>query len=83
MKKWAVLDICLCAVSVALHIILELFLTIRIGNELKITLAALPFLVIAFICGPVEGFITGLNDSLLDPALCHAGTCRRPDLQGF
>ncbi|MBR3401124.1 MAG: ECF transporter S component [Parasporobacterium sp.] len=78
MKKWAVLDICLCAVSVALHIILELFLTIRIGNELKITLAALPFLVIAFICGPVEGFVTGLIGAFLSQLLTFGITVTTP-----
>lgn len=78
MKKWAVLDISLCAVSIALHIILELFLTIRIGNELKITLAALPFLVIAFICGPLEGFISGLVGTFLSQLLTFGITVTTP-----
>ena len=78
MKKLAVLDISMCAVSVALHIILELFLTIRIGNDLKITLAALPFLIITFLCGPVEGLISGLVGTFLSQLLTFGITVTTP-----
>ena len=78
MKKLAVLDISMCAVSVALHIILELFLTIRIGNDLKITLAALPFLIIAFLCGPLEGLLSGLVGTFLSQLLTFGITVTTP-----
>ena len=78
MKKLAVLDISMCAVSVALHIILELFLTIRIGNDLKITLAALPFLIITFLCGPLEGLISGLVGTFLSQLLTFGITVTTP-----
>ena len=78
MKRLAVLDISMCAVSVALHIILELFLTIRIGNDLKITLAALPFLIIAFLCGPIEGLISGLVGTFLSQLLTFGITVTTP-----
>ena len=78
MKKNAVLDMCLCAAGIALHIILELFCTIRIGNDLKITLAALPFLIIAFLCGPLEGFITGLLGTFLSQLLSYGITVTTP-----
>ena len=77
-KKLAAMDISLCAVSIALHIILELFLTIRIGNDLKISLAALPFLIIAFVCGPVEGLISGLVGTFLSQLLTFGITITTP-----
>ncbi len=77
-KKLTALDICFCAASIALHIILELFLTIRIGNDLKITLAALPFLVLAFICGPWHGLISGLVGTFLSQLLTFGITITTP-----
>lgn len=74
MRKLAVIDLCICAIGIALHIILEMFCTIRIGNDLKITLTALPFIVIAFLCGPVEGLITGLVGSFLSQLLTYGIT---------
>ncbi|MCF0229245.1 MAG: ECF transporter S component [Parasporobacterium sp.] len=78
MKKTAVMDLCMCAAAAALHIVLELFCTIRIGNDLKITLAALPFIVIAFLCGPLEGFITGIVGTLLSQLLTYGITITTP-----
>ncbi|MBQ9030732.1 MAG: ECF transporter S component [Parasporobacterium sp.] len=78
MKRLAVLDLTMCAVSIALHIVLELFLTIRIGNDLKITLAALPFLVIAFLCGPLEGLISGIVGTFLSQLLTFGVTITTP-----
>ena len=77
-KRLAALDISLCAVSIALHIILEMFLTIRIGNDLKISLAALPFLIIALVCGPVEGLISGLVGTFLSQLLTFGITITTP-----
>ena len=78
MKKIAVLDLCLCAAAAALHIVLELFCTIRIGNDLKITLAALPFLVCAFLCGPVEGLLSGIVGTFLSQLLTFGITITTP-----
>lgn len=77
-KKLAAIDISLCAVSIALHIILELFLTIRIGNDLKISLSALPFLMIALMCGPLEGLISGLVGTFLSQLLTFGITITTP-----
>ena len=77
-KRLAAIDISLCAVSIALHIILEMFLTIRIGNDLKISLAALPFLVIALMCGPLEGLISGLVGTFLSQLLTFGITITTP-----
>ena len=78
MKKIAVLDVCLCAAAIALHIVLELFLTIRIGNDLKITLAALPFMIIAFLCGPGEGLVSGLTGTFLSQLITFGITVTTP-----
>ena len=78
MKKIAILDLCLCAAGIALHIVLEMFCTIRIGNDLKITIAALPFLIIAFLCGPLEGFVTGLLGTFLSQLLTFGLTVTTP-----
>ena len=59
----------MCAAGIALHVILELFCTIRIGNDLKITLAALPFLILGFLCGPLEGLISGILGTFLSQLL--------------
>lgn len=78
MKKMTVLDLCLCAVMVALHIVLELFCTIRIGNDIKVTFAALPFVIIGFLCGPIEGLITGAVGSFLSQVLSFGITITTP-----
>ena len=68
-KKLTVLNITICAAMIALHIVLELFLTIRIGELYKITLNTLPFLVVGMMCGPVEGLIAGLVGGFLSQML--------------
>ena len=78
MKKLTVLDLCLCAVMVALHIVLELFCAIRIGNDIKITFAALPFVIIGFLCGPIEGLVTGIVGSFLSQILTFGITITTP-----
>ena len=77
-KKLTALDICFCAASIALHIILEMFLTIRIGYEVNITPAALPFVVLAFICGPWHGLISGLVGTFLSQLLMYGITITTP-----
>ena len=68
-KKMTVLDLCICAVMIALHIVLDLFLTIRIGELYKITLNTLPFVVVGMMCGPAEGAISGLVGCFLSQML--------------
>ena len=77
-KKLTALNISLCAAGIALHIILELFLTIRIGNDLKVTLSGLPFLVLAFLYGPWHGFISGLVGTFLSQLLTFGITLSTP-----
>ncbi|MCF0143133.1 MAG: ECF transporter S component, partial [Parasporobacterium sp.] len=77
-KKLTVLNLCLCAAMIALHIVLELFLTIRIGDSLKITLATLPFVIIGLLCGPIEGFVTGLLGTFLSQLLTFGITLSTP-----
>lgn len=69
MKKMTVLDLCLCAMMAAMHIVLELFCTVRIGETLKITISSLPFVICGMLCGPVEGLVTGLVGSFLSQML--------------
>ena len=65
-----VLDLCLCAMMIAIHIALELLpTTIRIGNDYKISFATLPFVLIGMLCGPVEGLVTGLVGTFLSQML--------------
>lgn len=68
-KKMTVLDICICAAMIAVHIVLDLFLSIRIGETLKITFASLPFVICGMLCGPAEGFISGIVGSFLSQLL--------------
>ena len=78
MKKLTILNLSICAVSIALHIVLEVFCTIRIGNDLKITLSALPFIITAFLCGPLEGMITGAVGAFLSQLLTFGVTATTP-----
>ena len=68
-KKMTVLDITICAAMIALHIVLDLFLTIRIGELYKITLNTLPFVVVGMMCGPAEGALSGLVGCFLSQML--------------
>ncbi len=68
-KKLTVLDITICAAMIALHIVFDLFLTIRIGELYKITLNTLPFVVVGMMCGPAEGAISGLVGCFLSQML--------------
>ena len=88
-RKLTVLDLCICASCVALHVILELFCAIRIGNDIKITFAALPIVIAAFLCGPLEGFLTGLVGTFLSQLLTFGITATTvfwiipPSVQGL
>ena len=68
-KKMTVLDITICAAMIALNIVLDLFLTIRIGELYKITLNTLPFVVVGMMCGPAEGALSGLVGCFLSQML--------------
>ena len=68
-KKLTALDICICAAMIAIHIVLDLFLTIRIGELYKITLNTLPFVVVGMMCGPTEGLLSGLVGCFLSQML--------------
>lgn len=59
MKKNKIYLICLVAIMAALSVVFERFFTINIGDILKITLYALPLLVVGILHGPLIGFITG------------------------
>lgn len=68
-KRLTVLDITICAAMIALHIVLELFLSIRIGEMIKISFSSLPLVVVGMLCGPVEGLTAGLVGSFLSQLL--------------
>lgn len=77
-SKMTVLDLCLCAMMIALHIVLEAFGTIRIGNDLKITFSTLPFVLTGMLCGPVEGLVTGLVGTFLSQLITFGITLTTP-----
>ncbi|MGI6072985.1 MAG: ECF transporter S component [Lachnospiraceae bacterium] len=78
MKKMAVINLCICAAMVALHIVLEVFCTVRIGNDLKISFSTLPFIFTAMMCGPVEGMLTALTGTLLSQIITYGITITTP-----
>ena len=59
---------------VALHVVLELFCTIRIGNEIKITFATFPFLIAGMLLGPVCGLAVGFVGTFLSQMLTYGFT---------
>ena len=67
-KKFTVQQLCICAAMIALHIVLE-FVSIRIGNDYKITFSGLPILIIAVLYGPFYGFFVGLIAAVLSQLL--------------
>lgn len=69
MKKISVKILSICAVLAALHLVLELFATVRIGNDLKITFATLPFIAAGMLVGPLAGFLTGFVGAFLSQLL--------------
>ena len=68
LKKITVQQLCIFAVMIALHIVLE-SLSIRIGNDYKITFSGLPIIIIAILYGPFAGFVVGLIGSVLSQIL--------------
>ena len=79
MKKMKTIDLCLCAAMIALHIVFEVFCTIWLfGNSVKISLGSLPFIIIALLCGPAEGFITGFIGTLISQMITYGLTITTP-----
>lgn len=79
MKRMKTIDLCLCAAMIALHVVLEVFCTIWLfGNSVKISLGSLPFIVIALLCGPVEGFVTGFIGTFISQLLTYGITITTP-----
>ena len=63
----------------ALHVVLELFCTIWLfGNSVKISLGTLPFIIIALLCGPLEGFISGVVGTFVSQMLTYGLTITTP-----
>lgn len=62
----------------ALHIVLELFATIRIGNDLKITFSTLPFAAAGIFLGPAAGLLTGFAGTFLSQLLTYGITVTTP-----
>jgi len=58
---------------IALHIVLE-FVSIRIGNDYKITLSVLPVIITAILYGPFSGGLVGLIGSVISQLLTYGIT---------
>lgn len=79
MKKMTTMNLCLCAAMVALHVVLEVLCTIWLfDNSVKISLGTLPFIVIALLCGPLEGFITGFVGTFVSQMITYGITVTTP-----
>ncbi len=63
-KNKTILNICIVAVMAALFVVLDL-VSIKIGNNIKITFGGLPILVAATVCGPLWGGFAGLIGSFI------------------
>lgn len=64
-KSKTIYLICLVSIFAGMAIVLEKFVSIKIGLGLKITLYALPLLVVSIVHGPFIGFLTGLVSGLV------------------
>lgn len=76
-NKTNVRKLVICAVMIALHIVLE-FVSIRIGNSYKLTFSGLPFIITAIFFGPLTGFATGLVGTFLSQLLTFGITVTTP-----
>ena len=56
------------AMFIAMYVILELFVSIKLGN-MKITFDALPILISAILFGPLSGFVVGILGSFISQML--------------
>lgn len=72
-RKKTIVKLCLLAVMTALFVVLDT-LSIRIGDNIKITFGGLPILITALYLGPVSGMITGLMGSFLAQLLSYGFT---------
>ena len=64
---------------IALHVVLEVLCTIWLfDNAVKISLGSLPFIIIALLCGPAEGFITGSVGTLISQMITYGLTITTP-----
>ena len=79
MKKMTTMNLCLCAAMIALHVVLEVLCTIWLfDNSVKISLGTLPFIIIALLCGPIEGFITGFVGTFISQMITYGITITTP-----
>lgn len=79
MKKMTTMNLCLCAAMIALHVVLEVLCTIWLfDNSVKISLGSLPFVIIALLCGPFEGFITGFVGTFISQMITYGITITTP-----
>lgn len=73
------MNLCLCAAMIALHVVLEVLCTIWLfDNSVKISLGSLPFVIIALLCGPLEGFITGFVGTFISQMITYGITITTP-----
>lgn len=76
-KNMTTRKLCLCAAMIALHIVLDM-ISLRIGNNIKITFGGLPFVIIAIMYGPVEGLVVGLLATFLSQLINYGITVTTP-----
>lgn len=77
MKKMTVLDLCICAMMIAVHILMEWLASLLnlsipfLGMYLKINISTLAFVLAGILCGPLEGLITGLLGTFVSQMLTY------------
>lgn len=76
-KNMTTRKLCLCAAMIALHIVLDM-ISLRIGNNIKITFGGLPFVIVAIMYGPTEGLVVGLLATFLSQLINYGITVTTP-----
>ena len=73
MKRRLIFRITLCAISAALFVVLDT-LSIKVGNDYKITMSGLPIIIVAIMFGPIDGMLVGFIGAFLGQLLSYGFT---------
>ena len=70
MKKNLIFKLCFTAVMSGLFVVLDL-VSIKLGNQLKITVSGLPIILVALLFGPIYGCVSGLLGAFIGQLLSY------------
>ena len=70
MKKNLLFKLCFVAIMSGLFVVLD-FVSIKLGNQLKITVSGLPIILVGLLLGPLYGCVTGLLGAFIGQLITY------------